>query len=303
MSRCGAGGGPGRSTTRTAIGGLIALAALLAGCGSQAVHEGAGSALPGATAPIAPATPAPSRSASPVAITTPVTSQATTTTTTTPTEAPTTSAPAKLTYVPDVSSSRSLTAAQAALRKAGLRVKVVKQSSTTVPAGQLIGTSPAAFAVITGGDLINVLVSTGPPHISVPDVLGETEASAEHTLTRGGLIVIVVTSPGSAHLGQVIAETPAGGSSALRDSTVTITVGTAVPVVLVPHVIGETEEAAVATASKLGLMLSFQTKTVHRVSRDRVVLAQSLSAGSKVAKGSQLTLTVGVYAPRGSSAG
>lgn len=203
-------------------------------------------------------------------------------------------------YVPGVAR-QSVSKAKAAIAGAGLVASVVKQQSATVPAGQVIGTTPPSFAFVTKGQRVGLLVSTGPSMVKVPGVNGDSESVAEAKLTGAGLLVVVTQRAGSARADSVIAQAPASGTDVTRGSAVKLTVSIAPAMVTIPNVVGETEEAAVTTASKLGLAIVFKTKTVLTVSRDRVVVAQAPIVGEIVPKGFQLTLTVGVYAPPGAT--
>jgi serine/threonine-protein kinase len=70
-------------------------------------------------------------------------------------------------------------------------------------------------------------VSSGPKQVTVPDVVGATEASATSQLRAAGLEVSVVTITSPANAGRVISQNPGGGTKANEGSIVTITVGAA----------------------------------------------------------------------------
>jgi hypothetical protein len=62
-------------------------------------------------------------------------------------------------------------AATSAITSAGLVLgTVTTQSSATVAAGSVISQSPGAGASVTAGSAVNLMVSTGPASVSVPDV-------------------------------------------------------------------------------------------------------------------------------------
>ena len=63
-------------------------------------------------------------------------------------------------------------AATTAITSAGLVVGVVTTaSSSTVPAGSVISESPVAGTQVNAGSAVNLVVSTGPPKVSVPNVV------------------------------------------------------------------------------------------------------------------------------------
>ncbi len=81
----------------------------------------------------------------------------TATPTTTPTQAPTQVA------IPDIRPGTLEADANAALYAVGLQPQVTNQQSTTVPAGRVIGISPAAGTMVAPGSTVTLLISSGPP--------------------------------------------------------------------------------------------------------------------------------------------
>ena len=77
------------------------------------------------------------------------------------------------------------------------------------------------------GETVRLIVSTGPESATVPGVVGDAQGDATDTLTDAGFDVTVVQVPSTpANMGKVIAQSPNGGSTANKGSTVVITVGT-----------------------------------------------------------------------------
>lgn len=89
--------------------------------------------------------------------------------------------------VPDVVGTPQ-SAAEAALKNAGLTVGSVKTiNSTTAPAGNVTGASPAPGTTVPPNTSVNLEVSSGPAQIAVPDVGGLTRSAAEAQLKSAGL--------------------------------------------------------------------------------------------------------------------
>ncbi len=80
--------------------------------------------------------------------------------------------------VPNIPGAYTFAQAQAALGAVGFTATQVTISSATVPAGQVISTSPASGTVAPYGSAVTVTVSSGPPTVAVPNVLGETVTQA-----------------------------------------------------------------------------------------------------------------------------
>jgi serine/threonine-protein kinase len=127
--------------------------------------------------------------------------------------------------VPDVRS-KDQASATSALQGFGLQVAVETASSSTVPAGVVIKTSPSADRTAVRGDTVTLTVSSGPKQVNVPPVVGKSRDDAVSQLEDGGFAVNVVTATatGSGQVGRVIAQDPSGGKVS-QGSTVTITVG------------------------------------------------------------------------------
>jgi serine/threonine-protein kinase len=121
--------------------------------------------------------------------------------------------------VPSIPTSYSFAQAQAALQAVGLTATQNNESSTTVPSGQVISTSPASGAPAPYGSAVAVNVSTGPPTTTVPNVIGDTVAQATTALQAQGLSVSGVSgSPSNA----VSGTQPSVGSTVPTGSSIQI---------------------------------------------------------------------------------
>ena len=113
------------------------------------------------------------------------------------------------------------------LTRAGLTPKRVSEPSADVPEGKVIRTDPAAGTSVEKDTTVRVFVSSGPQQVSVPDVVGKTEAEAKKILTDAGFKVAtsdrVAVDPSDD--GRVIDQDPDAGDKAPQGSTVTITIG------------------------------------------------------------------------------
>jgi subtilase family serine protease len=119
--------------------------------------------------------------------------------------------------------------ATSALTGAGLTVGTVSTaSSATVPSGSVISENPLAGTGVTSGSAVNLTISTGPPPVSVPNVVGLTQAAATRILTGAGLTVGTVGTASSATVpsGSVISENPVAGASVAANSAVNLLVST-----------------------------------------------------------------------------
>ena len=134
--------------------------------------------------------------------------------------------------LPDVSgmTERDATSALIAL---GLFVTGNDEFDEDVPAGEVIRTEPPAGTEVQSGDTILLIVSLGPPPVSVPDLTNMTENEATNALNSVNLLIRVsnarqpVADP--AQDGRVVDQIPAPGATANQGDTVTVTLGEYIP--------------------------------------------------------------------------
>jgi eukaryotic-like serine/threonine-protein kinase len=126
------------------------------------------------------------------------------------------------------------------LTRAGFRTRITRVPGTE-PEGTVIAQNPAGGARLARGEVVRINVSRGrtqttttvvtttttPARATVPDTVGQEEGAAISTLEGAGFRVRVANRPvpEPADDGIVITQSPAGGTTAARGSTVTITVG------------------------------------------------------------------------------
>lgn len=154
-----------------------------------------------------------------------------------------------------------------------------------------------ALALVgVGGYVAHVYFSTNSAsnRITIPDVTGESQTDATNQLESLGLKVATVEkSSADVATGKIIEASPSVGSTVQRGSTVTLTVSTGKEVTEVPDLTGKDTAAARRLLETAGLTLD---TTVKEASSDSVeegkIVEQSPSSGSRVSKGSKVTITV-----------
>ena len=182
------------------------------------------------------------------------------------------------------------------LDKVGLKVTADPMPSDTVKKGFAIGTSPRAGAEVDRGARIRLFVSSGPERITVPDVVGVTRETAESRITGLGLEVAVETEEtDEAQDGEVLRQTPEGGTQADRGDEVTIVVAQEPEQVSVPNVEGLSQADAVAALRDAGLQPSVRERATEDEAEDGTVLEQRPGAGTDVDAGDSVILIVGVF--------
>jgi beta-lactam-binding protein with PASTA domain len=181
--------------------------------------------------------------------------------------------------VPDVTGLAQATA-ESTLVSAGFTVGTVTNvSSDTVPVGDVVSQAPLGGSLAVPGSAVDLVVSSGPAPVAVPDVTGLVGAvdSANHP-----------TVP----VGAVISQVPVGGTLVPPGSAVALTVSLGPAPVAVPDVTG----LAQATAESTLVSAGFTVGTVTNVSSDTVpagnVVSQAPLGGSLAVPGSAVDLVV-----------
>jgi serine/threonine-protein kinase len=111
--------------------------------------------------------------------------------------------------------------ARDALSKAGLKSDVTQKFSETVKDGVVISVKPKEGTVVDSGSRVALVVSKGPPPVTVPNLIDMPRDKAISTLRNLGLRANVVEGDFSP-LKRVISQDPVGGTSVPKGSTVTI---------------------------------------------------------------------------------
>lgn len=190
--------------------------------------------------------------------------------------------------VPQVSG-KTRAQAERAIKDAGLAVgKASTQPSDSVPAGRAVGTDPAAGTRLSPDTVVNLVLSSGPQPIDLPNVVGEPIDQATGDLRDAGFQVRL--SPD-----QVYSDQPAGSvatqspdtATAQKDATVTLTVSRGPQLFPVPDVQGMSRKDAEAALKSAG----FKTRVFDLgILGHATVHDQSPGANSQAPKGTTITL-------------
>ncbi len=198
-----------------------------------------------------------------------------------------------------------------ALDSAGLSVAQVKpEASATVPKGQATRTSPIAGTSVQRSSGVTLFVSSGPPaskttttgQVSVPNVVGNTQATAQSTLTDQNLTYTIKTvTTNTATAGTVMTQSPVAGTKVASGASVTLTIAQAAN--QVPNVVGVGEADAVSTVRAAGYRVQVTYRSVSSSSNDGIVLSQSPKANKTAAADAVVTLVIGTYVNSNTSTG
>jgi serine/threonine-protein kinase len=136
-----------------------------------------------------------------------------------------------------------------------------------------------------------VLLFAGTQKVTVPDVVGASQASAEKALRDKGFSTDSTFETSSKPKGEVIGQDPAGGMRAKKGSTVHLTVSNGPGQANVPSVAGLGRRAAARKLTKLGFSVAEEEQFDDVVKRDHVIETRP-PEGTLLDKGTQVTLVV-----------
>jgi beta-lactam-binding protein with PASTA domain/tRNA A-37 threonylcarbamoyl transferase component Bud32 len=185
----------------------------------------------------------------------------------------------------------SISAARTDLSNAGLVVASgAARHSNTVPAGDVISTSPAAGARITHGGKVILIRSLGPVLISMPPVTGQPIAQADQALKAAGLTPAPPSYQTSASIpqGVVISTNPTAYAHWPKDKPVHLVVSAGLPL---PNFVGQQVGAAQGAAAAGGFSIN-QVTVSNSAQPAGTIIRQSPDANTPVTSGEVVTVWV-----------
>ncbi len=173
-----------------------------------------------------------------------------------------------------------------------------EEPSDEYPAGQICRQEIAPGTMIARNTTIVYYVSTGRDEATIPSgVVGSTEEDAKTLLRNAGFTNVKTTESDSEEvaIGSVISITPAEGSTISPDEVITLEISTGSvelgEEVTISSVRGINIDVARSILEKNGLRIKIEYGHTNDLAIDDV-MAISPSVGTKVPKGSTVTLTV-----------
>jgi serine/threonine-protein kinase len=185
--------------------------------------------------------------------------------------------------------------AERALQESGLKSRVRRENSDTVPAGTVIDSQPRAGTELDKGSTVTLLVSKGRAKVSVPKVTGIDSKTAESELRQAGLDVTIARQASTESPGTVLSQDPAAGASVPRGTEVQLIVAKRPP--KIPDVSGDAEADARTTLTDAGYKVRVQRQQTSDPTQVGKVISQSPAAGQRRTKGTTVTIVVGKAAP------
>ena len=181
---------------------------------------------------------------------------------------------------------QTLTDAQAAIKHAGLTPGKVKTvTSTTIAAGVVISTDPAAGTSWPQPKPVSIVLSAGPP---LPNFVGQDKSVAEQWTAANGVKLNEVTAAHSDQpVNMVVKQSAPPGSAFTNGEVITIQISPGPPMVNIPDVTGMRVPKAVSILRGAGFLVH-----IDAVGPFNVVFSETPTGSAP--KGSTITLTTGL---------
>jgi beta-lactam-binding protein with PASTA domain/predicted Ser/Thr protein kinase len=178
--------------------------------------------------------------------------------------------------------------AKTKIRDAQLVPRVSREFSDEIEKGIVISQDPPAGDKLQKNGGVDIVISKGKETVSVPSVIGKSQADAVSTLTNAGLVARVFPVPSNKPLDTVTGQDPVPGKTVDKGSKVRINVSSGPADVTVPSVIGLPFDQASAALQQAGFTVS--RKDVESDQPADTVVRQNPSGSAK--PGSAITLEV-----------
>lgn len=168
--------------------------------------------------------------------------------------------------------------------------EVSEEFSTDYAAGFIINTTPSGGERVMRNSSISIVISKGVEQIAISNYVGKSGEQALNELVEAGFKVkSKYIFSEDLPIGAVVSQTPTT-EEADKGSLITLLVSKGSEYVFVPNLINYSESKAISTLEDLGLK-----PKVNRVGskKEKVVTYISPKVGTKLKRGSLVTLTVG----------
>ena len=165
--------------------------------------------------------------------------------------------------------------------------------------GVVVEQNPSS-GIVPVGTPIDLVVSTGPELVEIPELVGLTEREATAQLQDLGLRVTVDDQfSNEVADGNVISSDPEAGATAQTGDTVLLVVSQGPNPIETPNLNGLTQAQAEAILNDLGLVLnvSSATEPVENASQHGLIVSQFPEVGTIVFPGDVINVTLGEFTP------
>ena len=183
--------------------------------------------------------------------------------------------------------------ARALLEERGLESRVTRRSSGSREENIVLNQDPRPGVRVEKGSEVSLVVSSGRPQAKVPELRGKTVDSASQLLEQEGLSLGAQEEQPSDEFepGVVIDQSPQAGERVDEGSAVDVVVSSGPETVLVPGLIGATEEEARSALEGEGLSIDVATEPNDEF-EEGIVFAQDPEEGAEVEPGTVVAVLI-----------
>ncbi len=184
------------------------------------------------------------------------------------------------------------------LKQAGFGVETKNEYSDKYPqAGLVARQSPGGGTDLRKGAAVTIWVSKGPEHFQLGNLFGLTAKKAADYLKGEGLVPKQVSGNSSQAQGTVYKQDPAAFATVARGDTVSYWVSKGPAQVAVPEVAGLTQSQAEAAIRDARLVVGTVSSQPSTSVTAGYVISQAPSPGTKVDKGTSVSIVVSLGPP------
>ncbi|MFJ8592211.1 Stk1 family PASTA domain-containing Ser/Thr kinase [Streptomyces sp. NPDC093598] len=187
----------------------------------------------------------------------------------------------------------TLTDARQLAKNSDLELSTTNKPCDNQAKGTICTQNPKAGVDVKKGDTISLVVSTGAPKVTVPDVTGLTYEKAAAQLEDKGFQVEQKTEESDRTPGVVFKQNPEGDTEQEKGSTITLTVAKEAEKSTVPDVLGQSCDAAkqqMQASNLVGNCTEVETDDDNQVGK---VIQTTPQAGTSVDPNSSVNIQIG----------
>jgi serine/threonine-protein kinase len=162
-------------------------------------------------------------------------------------------------------------------------------------AGKVLGTNPTSGTSVAPGSSITLYVGVAPGNTTVPSLLNFSQADATAAIQKANLALGQVTNQTTmdpTKVGKVISQSINSGLSVQAGTQISITMGTAPPMVTMPDVTGQQQSTATATLQGQQYQFQVSAQQIDSSQPSGTVVKTNPSAGNQVSQGGAVTIYV-----------
>jgi eukaryotic-like serine/threonine-protein kinase len=170
---------------------------------------------------------------------------------------------------------------------------VTKKPCEAQAKGNVCSQDPAAKTDVKKNSTVNLVVSSGAPKVTVPDVRGLTYDKAKSQLEDKGFVVEQKTQESSQTPGIVLSQSPKGDTEKEKGTTITLTVAKAPETVAVPDVTGQSCDDAKSALQDVGLNGNCVNTPTNDDNQVNKVISTNPTNGTQVKKNTAVQINIG----------